>query len=61
MITSMNSAIDNEELDLFMNELEERDEMLCFLMPVAPLPTHVVAKPVPPAVSVFLSASWGCT
>ncbi|MFC3749977.1 hypothetical protein [Paenibacillus sp. GCM10012306] len=30
MITSINSAIDNKELDLFMKELEERDEMLCF-------------------------------
>lgn len=31
MINSLNAAISDEQLDLFMQELEERDEMLCFL------------------------------
>lgn len=30
MITSINTAINNDQLDLFMKELDERDEMICF-------------------------------
>jgi len=31
MIKSLNTEINDKQLDLFMQELEERDEMLCFL------------------------------
>ncbi len=29
MIKSLNTAIDDERMDLFVQELEERDEMIC--------------------------------
>lgn len=30
MIKSLNSSIDDEKMELFIQELEERDEMICF-------------------------------
>jgi len=31
MIHSLNATLDNEQMDFFIQELEERDEMICFL------------------------------
>lgn len=31
MIKSINTSIDDEKMDLFIYELEERDEMICIL------------------------------
>jgi len=30
LIKSLNAVIDDKQLDVFMQELEERDEMICF-------------------------------